>query len=172
MSRETHVRFCEHLEGRFLRVTRRIAGFQHRDDAERFQRAVQERLDRFELKLHPDKTRLIEFGRFAPDNRRRRGQGKPQTFDFLGFVHCCGRTRKGQFMVLRLTSAQRMRAKLHAVKIELRRRMHRPIPEQGDGDIVESIGEHGSKVQGGDAEHPTRRKRTLRTVFQPHRLLI
>jgi RNA-directed DNA polymerase len=108
-----------------------IAGFQHRDDAERFQRAVMERLGQFGLKLHSDKTRLIEFGRFARDNRRRRGQGKPQTFDFLGFTHCCGQTRTGQFMVLRLTSAKRMRAKLHAVKLELRRRMHRPIPEQG-----------------------------------------
>jgi group II intron reverse transcriptase/maturase len=108
-----------------------VAGFQHRDDAERFQRAVAERLGQFGLKLHPDKTRLIEFGRFARENRRRRGQGKPQTFDFLGFTHCCGKTRKGHFMVLRLTSAKRLRAKLQAVKLELRRRMHHPIPAQG-----------------------------------------
>ncbi len=108
-----------------------IAGFQFRDDAERFWRAVAERLGQFGLKLHPDKTRLIEFGRFARDNRSRRGQGKPQTFDFLGFTHCCGKTRKGKFMVLRLTSAKRLRGKLQAVKIELRRRMHRPIKEQG-----------------------------------------
>jgi RNA-directed DNA polymerase len=108
-----------------------IAGFQFRDDAERFQRAVAERLGQFGLKLHPDKTRLIEFGRFARDNRRRKGKGKPQTFDFLGFTHCCGTTRKGKFMVLRLTSAKRLRAKLQAVKLELRRRMHRPIAEQG-----------------------------------------
>ncbi len=108
-----------------------VAGFQFRDDAERCQKAVAERLATFGLALHPDKTRLIEFGRFARDNRSRRGQGKPQTFDFLGFTHCCGRTRKGKFMVLRLTSAKRLRAKLQAVKIELRRRMHHPIPEQG-----------------------------------------
>jgi len=108
-----------------------IAGFQHRDDAERFWRAVSERLGQFGLKLHPDKTRLIEFGRFARDNRRRRGQGKPDTFDFLGFTHCCAKTRRGNFMVLRLTSAKRMRAKLLAVKTELRRRMHRPVAEQG-----------------------------------------
>jgi len=108
-----------------------IAGFQHRDAAERFWRAVVERLGQFGLKLHPDKTRLIEFGRFARDNRRRRGQGKPDTFDFLGFTHCCARTRRGSFMVLRRTSAQRMRAKLLAVKTELRRRMHRPVAEQG-----------------------------------------
>jgi len=108
-----------------------VAGFQFRDDAERFRRAVTERLGQFGLKLHPDKTRLIEFGRFARENRRRKGQGKPQTFDFLGFTHCCGKTRKGHFTVLRLTSAKRLRAKLQAVKLELRRRMHRPIPEQG-----------------------------------------
>ena len=108
-----------------------VAGFEFRDDAERFWRAVAERLGQFGLKLHPDKTRLIEFGRFARDNRRRREQTKPQTFDFLGFTHCCATTRKGKFMVLRLTSAKRLRAKLQAVKIELRRRMHHPIPEQG-----------------------------------------
>ena len=108
-----------------------VAGFQFRDDAERFQRAVAERLGQFGLKLHPDKTRLIEFGRFARENRRCRGQGKPQTFDFLGFTHCCGKTRKGKFMVLRLTSAKRLRVKLQAVKLELRRRMHQPIPQQG-----------------------------------------
>jgi group II intron reverse transcriptase/maturase len=108
-----------------------VAGFQFQDDAVRFWRAVSERLGQFGLKLHPDKTRLIEFGRFARDNRRRRGQGKPQTFDFLGFTHCCAKTSKGYFMVLRLTSAKRLRAKLQAVKLELRRRMHHPIPEQG-----------------------------------------
>jgi len=108
-----------------------VAGFQYRDDAERFQRAVAQRLGQFGLKLHPDKTRLIEFGRFARDNRRRRGQGKPDTFDFLGFTHCCGKTRKGKFMVLRITSGKRLRAKLLAVKTELRKRMHRPVAEQG-----------------------------------------
>jgi len=108
-----------------------VAGFQHRSDAERFRRAVEQRLGQFGLKLHPEKTRLIEFGRFARDKRRRKGQGKPDTFDFLGFTHCCGRTRKGKFMVLRLTSSKRLRAKLLAVKTELRKRMHRPIAEQG-----------------------------------------
>ena len=108
-----------------------VAGFQYRDDAERFQRAVAQRLGQFGLKLHPEKTRLIEFGRFARDNRRRKGQGKPDTFDFLGFTHCCGKTRKGKFMVLRITSGKRLRAKLLAVKTELRKRMHQPIAEQG-----------------------------------------
>jgi len=109
-----------------------VAGFQYRDDAERFQRAAEERLGRFGLKLHPAKTRLIEFGRYARDNRSRRGQGKPDTFDFLGFTHCCGKTRKGKFMVLRITSGKRLRAKLLAVKTELRKRMHHPIAEQGN----------------------------------------
>ena len=108
-----------------------VAGFQFRGDAERFWREVSERLGEFGLKMHPEKTRLIEFGRFARENRSRKGEGKPQTFDFLGFTHCCGTTRKGKFMVLRLTSAKRLRAKLQAVKIELRRRMHHPIPAQG-----------------------------------------
>ena len=104
-----------------------VAGFQYRDDAERFQRAVAQRLGQFGLKLHPEKTRLIEFGRFARDNRRRKGQGKPDTFDFLGFTHCCGKTRKGKFMVLRITSGKRLRAKLLAVKTELRKRMHKIV---------------------------------------------
>jgi group II intron reverse transcriptase/maturase len=108
-----------------------VAGFQFRDEAQKFHREVAQRLQTFGLALHPEKTRLIEFGRFARDNRRRAGVGKPQTFDFLGFTHCCGTSRKGKFMVLRLTSAKRLRGKLQALKIELRRRMHRPIKEQG-----------------------------------------
>lgn len=108
-----------------------VAGFEHRRDAERFKRDVAQRLESFGLALHENKTRLIEFGRFAQANRSRSGQGKPETFDFLGFTHCCGKSSKGKFMVLRLTSAKRLRAKLHAVKDELRRRMHRPIAEQG-----------------------------------------
>jgi group II intron reverse transcriptase/maturase len=108
-----------------------VAGFEHRWDAERFKRDVAQRLKTFGLALHETKTRLIEFGRFAQANRSRRGQGKPETFDFLGFTHCCGKSSKGKFMVLRLTSAKRLRAKLHAVKDELRKRMHRPIAEQG-----------------------------------------
>jgi len=108
-----------------------VAGFQHLRDAERFQREVTERLAHFGLKLHESKTRLIEFGRFARQNCRRRGGSKPPTFDFLGFTHCCGKTRKGKFTVLRLTSAKRMRAKLRAVKEQLRRRMHQSVAEQG-----------------------------------------
>lgn len=108
-----------------------VVGFQHRSDAERFLGALHERLAKFNLELHPDKTRLIEFGRFAAERRKRRGQRKPETFDFLGFTHACSRTRKGAFMVLRYPIKQRMRAKLRAIKDGLRRRMHRPVAETG-----------------------------------------
>jgi RNA-directed DNA polymerase len=108
-----------------------VAGFEQRKDAERFHREVGERLQKFGLKLHENKTRLIEFGRFARTNRSRRGQGKPETFDFLGFTHCCDQTRQGRFLVLRLSSGKKLRAKLRAVQEELWKRMHRPIEEQG-----------------------------------------
>src|SRR3984885_1911610 len=90
-----------------------------------------ERLEKFALSLHPDKTRLIEFGRHAADNRKKRGLAKPETFNFLGFTHICGRSRKGYFALKRKTRRDRMRMKLKALKEELRRRMHAPIPEQG-----------------------------------------
>jgi group II intron reverse transcriptase/maturase len=108
-----------------------VTGFQYRDDAERFLAALRERLSRFGLELHPAKTHLLEFGRFAAVNRKRRGAGKPETFNFLGFTHICARTRSGGFTVLRQTMRQRWQAKLKAVKSELRYRMHHPIPEQG-----------------------------------------
>jgi RNA-directed DNA polymerase len=108
-----------------------IVGFQHREDAEQFLVAVRERLGQFGLSLHPDKTRLLEFGRFAARNRQRRGDKKPETFQFLGFVHACGRTRRGWFAVHRQTIGQRMRAKLKEVSDALRQRWHTPIPEVG-----------------------------------------
>lgn len=108
-----------------------VVGFQHRQEAEQFLSELRERFACFGLELHADKTRLIEFGRFAWQNRSRRGQGKPETFNFLGFTHCCGKTRKGGFTVLRKTMRKRMQAKLKEVKQELRQRMHRPVPEQG-----------------------------------------
>jgi len=108
-----------------------VLGFQHKDDAERFLVALTERLRRFHLELHPDKTRLLEFGRFASENRQRREQSKPETFDFLGFTHYCDRTRNGWFTVGRQTSAKRRRAKLAALKGELRRRLHDSIGEVG-----------------------------------------
>lgn len=108
-----------------------VAGFERRGDAQRFWREVGRRLQEFGLKLHEKKTRLIEFGRFARQNRRRVGQGAPETFDFLGFTHCCGQSRQGRFVVLRLSSAKKVRAKLRAVKDELWRRITRPLEEQG-----------------------------------------
>jgi RNA-directed DNA polymerase len=108
-----------------------VAGFQHRYEAERFLAELRERFAHFGLQLHADKTRIVEFGRFAEQNRRERDQGKPETFNFLGFTHICGRTRKGHFTVLRQTMRQRQQAKLRALKEELQRRMHTPIGEQG-----------------------------------------
>src|SRR5258708_5097079 len=108
-----------------------VVGFQHLGDAKRFLDDLRERFAKFNLELHPDKTRLIEFGRFAAKNRQGRGLAKPETFDFLGFTHVCGKTRDGRFWLRRITIKKRMRAKLKQVKAELRRRRHWPIPEQG-----------------------------------------
>jgi len=108
-----------------------ICGFQYEADAKRFKKALEARMGKFNLTLHPEKTRLMEFGRFAAHNRRRRGRTKPETFDFLGFTHSCGQTKKGKFKVLRQTSKKRLRRKLKEVKHKLRVRMHDPIPEVG-----------------------------------------
>ena len=115
-----------------------IVGFEHEADARRFLDEMRERLKEFALSLHPDKTRLIEFGRFAAANRKRRGLGKPETFNFLGFTFICGKSRRGKFLIKRKTRRDRMRAKLQAIKQELRRRMHQPIPAQGKwlGQVV------------------------------------
>ena len=110
-----------------------VVGFEHRHEAEQFLVDLKQRFSQFGLELHPEKTRLIEFGRFAASNRGRRGQGKPETFDFLGFTHSCGKTRKtGSFVVLRRTMRKRMQAKLQVVKAELRRRRHTTIGEQAE----------------------------------------
>jgi len=108
-----------------------VMGFQHRSDAERFMLELAERLRGFGLSLHPDKTRLLEFGRFAAERRNRRGTGRPETFNFLGFTHICGKKRNGKFTVRRKTQASRRRGKLKALRSELRRRMHKAIPEVG-----------------------------------------
>src|SRR5215204_2730438 len=108
-----------------------IVGFQHESDARRFLEAMRERLGKFALSLHPEKTRLIEFGRFAAENRKRRGHGKPETFNFLGFTFICSKTRRGKFLIKRKSRRDRMRVKVQAIKQELRRRMHQPIPAQG-----------------------------------------
>ena len=108
-----------------------ITGFQHQTDADRFLQNLRERLAKFGLELHPDKTRRIEFGRFAEENRKRRGEGKPETFDFLGFTHISGKNRYGRFAVKRMTVRKRMRAKLRKIKQQLRARMHDPVPQTG-----------------------------------------
>jgi len=112
------VRYCDDF----------VVGFQYRQDAERFLADLQERLLKFNLELHKDKTRLIEFGRFAAQNRKSQGNRKPGTFDFLGFTHICGKTENGKFMVLRHSIGKRIRAKLMELRIELKRRLHNPVP--------------------------------------------
>ena len=109
-----------------------VAGFQHRADAERFLREFAERLAKFGLELHPDKTRLIEFGRFAQANRQARGEGKPESFAFLGFTHSCGINGNGRFTIWRQTVRQRLEAKLQQVKQTLRARRHEPVPLVGE----------------------------------------
>jgi group II intron reverse transcriptase/maturase len=108
-----------------------VVGFQHEGDAHRFLDAMRARFEEFALSLHPDKTRLIEFGRHAAARREQRGLGKPETFNFLGFTFICGLSRRGFFQIKRKTRRDRLRAKLAEIKEELRRRMHQPIPEQG-----------------------------------------
>jgi RNA-directed DNA polymerase len=108
-----------------------VLGFEREDDARRFLDAMRARLKEFMLSLHPDKTRLIEFGRFAAVDRKKRGLGKPETYIFLGFTFICGRSHVGRFQLQRKTRSDRMRAKLKDIKVELRQRMHWPIPEQG-----------------------------------------
>jgi RNA-directed DNA polymerase len=110
-----------------------VLGFEHKEDAERFLSEVRERLAQFGLELHTEKTRLLEFGRYAASDRERRGGGKPETFDFLGFTHICGKNGKtGYFAVRRKTVKKRLRAKLLAIKAELGKRMHEPIAPTGE----------------------------------------
>ena len=108
-----------------------VAGFEHEGDARRFLDAMRERFEAFALSLHPEKTRLIEFGRRAAVDRKERGVSRPETFTFLGFTHICGKSRRGLFQLQRKTRRDRMRAKLQEIKVELRRRMHQAIPVQG-----------------------------------------
>ncbi|AQV92832.1 group II intron reverse transcriptase/maturase [Cupriavidus necator] len=108
-----------------------VVGFEHEADARQFWDAMRLRLEEFSLALHPDKTRLLEFGRYAAVNRQSRGLSRPETFAFLGFIFICGRSRRGAFQLQRKTRGDRMRAKLRQVKEELRRRMHDPIPAMG-----------------------------------------
>jgi RNA-directed DNA polymerase len=108
-----------------------VVGLEHRAEAERFLSELKERFLKFGLELHSEKTRLIEFGRFAAQEREKRGKGRPETFDFLGFTHLCGKTRGGRFTVIRQTMTKRLKAKLKAVSTVLRRRLHDPVPALG-----------------------------------------
>lgn len=108
-----------------------VVGFEHQADAERFWEDMRRRLAEFALTLHPGKTRLIAFGRHAAENRRARGLGKPETFNFLGFTHISGQSRRGGFQLKRKSRSDRVRARLQVIKEELRRRMHETIDEQG-----------------------------------------
>jgi group II intron reverse transcriptase/maturase len=115
------VRYCDDF----------VVGFEHHTDAQRFLDDLRERFAKFNLELHPEKTRLIEFGRHAAKRRSARGLGRPETFDFLGFTHVCGKTRNGRFWLRRITISKRMRAKLREVKEQLKFRRYQPIPVQG-----------------------------------------
>jgi RNA-directed DNA polymerase len=108
-----------------------IVGFQYREDAERFHEELRKRLAKFALELHPEKTRIIEFGRYAGERRSRRGEGRPETFKFLGFEHICAERQDGRFKLRRKTDPRRMTRKLAELKTELARRRHEPIPKQG-----------------------------------------
>ena len=107
------------------------AGFEYQENAHRFLADLRERFAKFGLELHPNKTRLIEFGRHAAQRPAVQGLGKPETFDFLGFTHLYGKTKTGRFWVRLVTISKRMRAKLREVKDQIKRRRHQPIPEQG-----------------------------------------
>jgi group II intron reverse transcriptase/maturase len=109
-----------------------VLGFQHQADADRYLQDLRERMGKFGRELHPDKTRRIEFGRYAETNRKRRGEGKPEAFDFLGLTHMSGRNRQGAFTVRRKTIRKRMREKLQEIKQQLRRRMHDPVAQTGE----------------------------------------
>jgi len=108
-----------------------VVGFEKERTARAYLADLRERLEKFGLTLHPDKTRLIEFGRYAAERRRKRGQGRPETFDFLGFTHCCGTNQQGKFQVVRVTAKKRMRATLTAIRDKLYQRRHEPVPIMG-----------------------------------------
>jgi RNA-directed DNA polymerase len=131
VSGDVHAGFCERRGARLPPATHHIVGFEYHRDAQRLLADLRDRLAKFALELAPQKTRLVQFGRFAARDRARRGQGKPETFDFLGFKHCCSKTKNGRFMLKRITIAKRMQTKLREVKDELRRRRHHSIPDQG-----------------------------------------
>jgi RNA-directed DNA polymerase len=155
-----------------------IIGFQHESDARRYLDEMRERLQKFALTLHPEKTRLIEFGRFAAERRKRCGLGKPETFNFLGFAFICGKTRAGKFQIKRKTRRDRMRAKLKMIKEEMWKRMHQPIPDQGKwlGRVVHGYFNYHAVPTNGSALAAFRHhvtdlwRRTLRRRSQKDRI--
>ena len=108
-----------------------VLGFQYKSDAEQFQRKLKERLAKFSLEMHEGKTRLVEFGRFAMSNRKEREEGKPETFDFLGFTHICSSKKNGRFTIYRKTITKRLSAKIKDVREKLFQNRHKPLSEQG-----------------------------------------
>jgi group II intron reverse transcriptase/maturase len=156
-----------------------VVGFHHEADGQRFLSLLRDRLQEFALQLPPDKTRLIEFGRYAAQTRQRKGLGKPEPFNVLGFTHICGKTRPGRFQILRKSRRDRRMAKLKAIKNELRRRMHWPIPEQGrwlkqvlTGDSADHAVPTNDRSLGAFRDHIIRLwAQTLRRRSQRHRLV-
>jgi len=132
MSREAHVRFCERLGVKLPQATHRVIGFREESDARRCLAALGERMAKFGLALHPEKTRLIEFGRYAEQRRAERGEGPPETFDFLGFTHISGKTLGGEFTIQRRTSRKKFQAKLAEIKETLLRRRHDDLARVGE----------------------------------------
>jgi RNA-directed DNA polymerase len=136
-----------------------VLGFQYREEAERFLVDLRERLQQFGLELHPEKTRLIEFGRYAAERRAKRGEGKPETFNFLGFTHICGKNHTtGYFMVLRKTIGKRMAAKLKELRRKLRQRLH--------ASTVETVGWLQSVVRGYFQYHAVPRNEQRMKAFR------
>jgi RNA-directed DNA polymerase len=130
MRRELHVRFCERAVVRFRRATHLAIGCQKEVDGKQLLAALRDRLKQFGLSVHEDKTRLIEFGRFAVERRAAAGQRRPETFNFLGFTHYCSKTRNGKFVVKRKTQAKRLVRKLKEIREDMLDRMHTPVREQ------------------------------------------
>jgi RNA-directed DNA polymerase len=155
-----------------------VLGFQHHAEADRFPEDLRERLRKLGLELHPDKTRRIEFGRFAEQDRERRAGGKPETIDLLGFTHISGKTRNGYFTVKRKTVGKRMRAKLQQIKQQLRARIHDPVAQTGEWlkSVVQGYFNYhalpGNPDSLGAFREPATRlwPRTLLSCTQTHRL--
>src|ERR1700739_1357251 len=147
-----------------------VVGFNSKTDADQFRAELTERMRKFHLELHPEKTRLLEFGPYAIDQRQWRGEGKPETFNFLGFTHICVKKKSnGRFTVLRQTMRKRLQAKLNEVKAELQRRMHEPIPELGKW--LQVVGRGHIRYYGGPRNQPALALFRFRVGWYWHRSL-